>query len=113
LRECIGILLRMLYPVVPHVTHRLWNEMGYSTQGVLILGAPWPAVDEAALVQTEIDIVLQINGKLRGSITVAADASKEAIEAAALQSEVVQKALNSGSPKKVIVVLGRLVNIVV
>jgi leucyl-tRNA synthetase len=113
LRECIGILLRMLYPVVPHVTHRLWNEMGYSTQGTLILDAPWPAVDEAALVQTEIDIVLQINGKLRGSITVAADASKEAIEAAALQSEVVQKALNSGSPKKVIVVPGRLVNIVV
>jgi leucyl-tRNA synthetase len=113
LRECIGILLRMLYPVVPHVTHRLWNEMGYSTQGALILDAPWPAVDEAALVQTEIDIVLQINGKLRGSITVAADASKEAIEAAALQSEVAQKALNSGSPKKVIVVPGRLVNIVV
>jgi leucyl-tRNA synthetase len=113
LRECIGILLRMLYPVVPHVTHRLWMEMGYGNQGGLILDAPWPIVDEAALVKTEIELVLQVNGKLRGSITVAADASKEAIEAAALQSEIVLKALNGGSPKKVIVVPGRLVNIVV
>jgi len=113
LRECIGILLRMLYPVVPHLTHRLWVEMGYSNQDGLILDAPWPIVDEAALVKTEIDLVLQVNGKLRGSITVAADASKEAIEAAALQSDIAQKALNGGSPKKVIVVPGRLVNIVV
>jgi len=113
LRECIGILLRMLYPVVPHLTHRLWIEMGYSNQDGLILDAPWPIVDEAALVKKEIDLVLQVNGKLRGSMKVAADASKEAVEAAALQSEIVLKALNGGSPKKVIVVPGRLVNIVV
>ena len=113
LHECIGIMLRMLYPVVPHVTHRLWIEMGYSNQDGLILDAPWPEVDEAALVQTEIDLVLQVNGKLRGAITVPADASKQAIEAAALQSEIALKALNGGSPKKVIVVPGRLVNIVV
>jgi leucyl-tRNA synthetase len=113
LRECIGILLRMLYPVVPHVTHRLWMEMGYRNQDGLILDAPWPEVDEAALVKTEMELVLQVNGKLRGAITVAADASKEAIETAALQSEIAQKALNGGSPKKVIVVPGRLVNIVV
>jgi leucyl-tRNA synthetase len=113
LRECIGILLRMLYPVVPHLTHRLWIEMGYADASKFILDAPWPIVDESALVQTEIDLVLQVNGKLRGAITVAADASKEAIEAAALQSEIALKALNGGSPKKVIVVPGRLVNIVV
>jgi leucyl-tRNA synthetase len=113
LRECIGILLRMLYPVVPHLTHRLWIEMGYADVGNFILDAPWPEVDEAALVKTEIDLVLQVNGKLRGTITVAADASKEAIEVAALQSDVALKALNGGSPKKVIVVPGRLVNIVV
>jgi leucyl-tRNA synthetase len=113
LRECIGILLRMLYPVVPHLTHRLWLEMGYADGSSFILDAPWPTVDEAALVKTEIDLVLQVNGKLRGAITVAADASKEAIEAAALQSEIALKALNGGSPKKVIVVPGRLVNIVV
>jgi leucyl-tRNA synthetase len=113
LRECIGILLRMLYPVVPHLTHRLWIEMGYSNQDGLILDVPWPIVDEAALVKTEMDLVLQVNGKLRGSITVPAEANKEAIEVAALQSEIVLKALNGGSPKKVIVVPGRLVNIVV
>jgi leucyl-tRNA synthetase len=113
LHECIGIMLRMLYPIVPHVTHRLWMEMGYSNQGGLILDAPWPEVNEAALVQTEIDLVLQVNGKLRGAITVPADASKQAIEAAALQSEIALKALNGGSPKKVIVVPGRLVNIVI
>jgi len=117
LRECIGILLRMLYPVVPHLMHRLWMEMGYGNgngnSNSFILDAPWPIVDEAALVKTEIELVLQVNGKLRGSITVAADASKEAIEAAALQSEIALKALNGGSPKKVIVVPGRLVNIVV
>ena len=113
LRECISILLRMLYPVVPHLTHRLWIEMGYGNQDELILDAPWPEVDEAALVKTTMDLVLQVNGKLRGAITVAADASKEVIEAAALQSESALKALNGGSPKKVIVVPGRLVNIVV
>jgi leucyl-tRNA synthetase len=113
LRECVGILLRMLYPVVPHLTHRLWIEMGYSNQDGLILDAPWPIVDEAALMKTEMDLVLQVNGKLRGAITVATNASKEAIETAALQSDIVLKALNGGLPKKVIVVPGRLVNIVV
>jgi leucyl-tRNA synthetase len=113
LRECIGILLRMLYPVVPHLTHRLWIEMGYADVGNFILDAPWPEVDEAALVKTEIDLVLQVNGKLRGAITVAADASKEAIEVTALQSDIALKALNGGLPKKVIVVPGRLVNIVI
>jgi leucyl-tRNA synthetase len=113
LRECIGILLRMLYPVVPHLTHRLWLEMGYANCSSFILDAPCPTVDEAALVKTEMELVLQVNGKLRGAITVAADASKDTIEAAALQSEIALKALNGGSPKKVIVVPGRLVNIVV
>jgi leucyl-tRNA synthetase len=113
LRECIGILLRMLYPVVPHLTHRLWIEMGYADISQFILDAPWPEVDEAALVKTEMELVLQVNGKLRGAITVAADASKEAIEVVALQSDIALKALNGGSPKKVIVVPGRLVNIVV
>ena len=69
-------------------------------------------MDEAALVQTELTLMLQINGKLRGDIKVPADASKEQVEALALQSEPAQKALNRGTPKKVIVVPGRLVNIV-
>ena len=112
LRECLSILLRILYPVVPHLTHVLWRDMGYVKTFGPLLDAPWPVVDEAALVQTEITLMLQINGKLRGDIQVPADASKEQIEVLALQSEPAVKALNGGAPKKLIVVPGRLVNIV-
>jgi leucyl-tRNA synthetase len=86
--------------------------MGYTKKFVPLLDAAWPAVDEAALIQTEITLMLQINGKLRGDIRVPANATKEQIEALALQSEAATKALNGGAPKKVIVVPGRLVNIV-
>ncbi len=113
LRECLGILLRVLYPVVPHLTHALWNQLGYSSEYGLLLDAPWPAVDETALIQTELTLMLQINGKLRGDIRVPADAGKDQIESLALQSESVLKALNGGAPKKVIVVPGRLINVVV
>ena len=113
LRECLGILLRVLYPVVPHLTHALWNQLGYSSEYGVLLDAPWPAVDETALIQTELTLMLQINGKLRGDIRVPADAGKDQIESLALQSEPVLKALNGGTPKKVIVVPGRLINIVV
>ena len=112
LRECLGILLRVLYPVVPHLTHVLWKDLGYSKTYGPLLDAPWPSVDEAALVQTELTLMLQINGKLRGDIKVPADANKEQIEALALQSEPAVKALNGGNPKKVIVGPGRIVNIV-
>jgi leucyl-tRNA synthetase len=112
LRECLSILMRILYPVVPHLTHALWKEIRYEKSFGAHLDAPWPIVDEAALVQTELIIMLQINGKLRGEVRVPADASKEQIEALALQSEPVMKALNGAAPKKVIVVPGRLINIV-
>jgi leucyl-tRNA synthetase len=112
LRECLSILLRILYPVVPHLTHVLWKDIGYENHFASLLDAPWPDVDESALVQTEITLMLQINGKLRGDIRVPADASKEQIEALALQSEPALKALNGEAPKKIIVVPGRLVNIV-
>ena len=112
LRECLSILLRILYPVVPHLTHVLWKDIGYENHFASLLDAPWPEVDESALVQTEITLMLQINGKLRGDIRVPADASKEQIEALALQSDPALKALNGGAPKKIIVVPGRLVNIV-
>lgn len=112
LRECLSILLRVLYPVVPHLTHVLWQQMAYEKSFGSILDASWPAIDEAALVQTELTIMLQINGKLRGNIRVPADATKEQIETLALQSEPAVKALSGSKPKKVIVVPGRLVNIV-
>ena len=109
--EGFGILLRCLYPATPHITHVLWSELGYA--GVLgdLLDAPWPQVDASALQQDEIELVLQINGKLRGAILVPAGAAKEAIEAIAVASEPVKA---QGAPvKRVIVVPGRLVNVVV
>ena len=112
LYEGFGILLRCLYPATPHITHQLWSELGFA--GVLgdLLDAPWPQADEAALQQDEIELVLQINGKHRGAVLVPAGASKEAIEAAAVASEVVQKQANGAAVKRVIVVPGRLVNVV-
>ncbi|CAG2156238.1 Leucine--tRNA ligase [Cupriavidus campinensis] len=111
-REGFGILLRVLYPVVPHVTHALWQELGYAEQGGDLLDAAWPQVDEAALVRSEIELVLQVNGKVRGSLTVPADADRAAIEATAAASEIVAKFAAGAAPKKIVVVPGRLVNVV-
>ncbi|WP_439586382.1 leucine--tRNA ligase [Hydrogenophaga sp.] len=108
--EGFGILLRALYPATPHITHTLWSELGYSGE---LLDAPWPQADESALQRDEIELVLQVNGKLRGSVTVPAGADKAVIEAAALASEAFIKQAAGAAPKKVIVVPGRLVNIVV
>ncbi|HTH95708.1 MAG TPA: leucine--tRNA ligase, partial [Rhodocyclaceae bacterium] len=107
--EGFSILLRVLSPITPHITHALWADLGYGSD---ILAAPWPEVDESALVQDELELMVQINGKLRGSIKIAATADKAAIEAAALASEAAQKQLAGAAPKKVVVVPGRLVNIV-
>jgi len=111
--EGTSLLLRLLYPACPHITHALWTELGFARAVGDLLDAPWPAVDEKALVQDEIELVLQINGKLRGAITVAANADKAAIEAAALASEAFVKQAAGAAPKKVVVVPGRLVNVVV
>jgi leucyl-tRNA synthetase len=111
--EGFGILLRCLYPATPHIAHALWSELGYAKQLGDLLDAPWPQVDPNALVQDEIELMLQVNGKLRGSIVVPANADKAAIEQAALASEVFQKLANGAAPKKVIVVPGRLVNVVI
>jgi len=113
LREGYGILLRVLYPVCPHTTWALWNELGYAAEFGDLLDAPWPAVDEAALVQDEVELVLQINGRLRGSIRVSATASHAAIETAALASPDFLRFADGRPIRKVIVVPGRLVNIVV
>jgi len=113
LAEGLSILLRCIYPATPHIAHALWTGLGYSAQAGELLDAPWPRVDERALQRDELELVLQINGKLRGSVTVPASADKAAIEAAALTSEVFLKLANGAAPKKVVVVPGRLVNIVV
>ncbi|MDQ3059134.1 MAG: leucine--tRNA ligase [Pseudomonadota bacterium] len=113
LHEGLGILLRCLYPATPHLAHELWAELGYAVQYGELLDAPWPEVDASALQQDEIELMLQINGKLRGSVTVPAGADKAVIEAAALASEAFVKQAAGAPAKKVIVVPGRLVNIVV
>lgn len=113
LREGFGILLRVLYPVTPHVAHALWQQVGYAAKSGDLLDAPWPRVDEAALVQDEIELVLQVNGKHRGSVMVPAGADKAQIEQIVLASETFAKHAGGAAPKKVIVVPGRLVNVVV
>jgi leucyl-tRNA synthetase len=113
LHEGFNMLLRCLYPVTPHITHGLWSDLGYATYDGDLLDAPWPQVDAAALHKDEIELMLQINGKLRGSVTVGAAADKATIEAAALATDAFIKLAAGAPPKKVIVVPGRLVNIVV
>ncbi|MFG5780200.1 leucine--tRNA ligase [Comamonas sp. J-3] len=111
--EGFGVLLRALYPATPHLAQVLWNELGYDKAMGGLLDAAWPQVDPQALVQDEIQLMLQVNGKLRGSIVVAAGADKATIEAAALANEEFQKIAAGAAPKKIIVVPGRLVNVVV
>jgi leucyl-tRNA synthetase len=113
LAEGLGLLLRCLYPATPHITHAVWTGLGYAGQLGDLLDAAWPTVDQAALQQDEIELVLQVNGKLRGSVTVPASADKATIEAAALASDAFTKQANGAPHKKIIVVPGRLVNIVV
>ena len=113
LHEGFNILLRCLYPCAPHLAHALWVDLGYAKDHGDLLDAPWPQVDASALAQDEIELMLQINGKLRGSVTVSATADKQTIEAAALATDAFIKQAAGAAPKKVIVVPGRLVNIVV
>jgi leucyl-tRNA synthetase len=113
LKEAFGILLRTLYPAAPHIAHALWVDLRFDVAHGDIARAPWPQVDEDALVQDEIELVLQVSGKLRGSIRVPAGADRAAIEAAALASPEFLRFAEGKSAKKVVVVPGRLVNVVV
>jgi leucyl-tRNA synthetase len=108
--EGLSILLRVLSPIAPHITHQLWKDLGY---GADILKAPWPEPNPSALEQDEIELVLQVNGKLRGHVRAPKDAAREQIEQLALAHEAVAKFTNGQPVKKVIVVPGRLVNVVV
>jgi len=108
--EGLSILLRLLSPIAPHITHHLWRELEF---GEDIMRAPWPDPDPAALEQDEIELVVQVNGKLRGSIRVPKAADRGAIEQLALSNPNVQKFVAGQNVKKVVVVPGRLVNLVV
>ena len=109
-REGLSILLRLLSPITPHISQQLWSDLGYGDD---ILAAPWPEADEAALVQDEIELVIQVNGKLRGNITVAKTADKATLEKLALAHPAIEKYLAGAIPKKIVVVPGRLINFVV
>jgi leucyl-tRNA synthetase len=108
--EGLSILLRLQSPITPHLCHHLWRELGF---GQDVFGEAWPEADAAALVQDMVDLVLQMNGKTRGNISVPAQAAREEIEQLAVGSPLAQKHLNGQPPKKIVVVPGRLVNIVV
>jgi leucyl-tRNA synthetase len=110
LREGMSILLRLLAPIAPHIAQNLWREFGFGDD---MLEAGWPQVDESALVQDEVELVLQVNGKHRGSIQVPRTADKAAIERMALDHPNALKHIAGQTVKKIIVVPGRLVNIVV
>ena len=112
LAEGFSKLLRVLYPITPHVTHALWQGLGFAAVQGDLLDAPWPKPDPEALKQDEVELMLQINGKLRGAIHMPADADKAAIEQAALASETFLKHSGGQVVKRVIVVPGRLVNVV-
>jgi leucyl-tRNA synthetase len=112
LREGFSILLRILYPATPHIAHTLWSELGYSQGNGDLLDAPWPTVDPAALLQDEIELMLQVNGKLRGSVMVPSGASKDEIEALTLANETFVQFAAGAPIRRVIIVPGRLVNVV-
>ena len=109
-QEVLEDSVLLLAPIVPHIATALWQELRAGTR---LLDQPWPAVDAAALVQDSIQLVVQVNGKLRGHVFVPANATREQIEAFALGDETVAKFVAGQKPKKVVVVPGRLVNVVV
>ncbi len=112
-KEGLQILLRLLYPITPHISHQLWRDLGFESQLGEMLTAGWPEVDQSALIQDEIELVLQVNGKKRGDVRVPKDADRALIEKLAMQNPNVRKHVNGQPVKKVVVVPGRLVNVVV
>ncbi|EAR62999.1 leucine--tRNA ligase [Neptuniibacter caesariensis] len=110
MQEALEAATLLLAPIVPHISHQLWQELGHDSD---VLTAPWPIVDESALVQDTIQLVVQVNGKVRAKINVAADADEDVVLHTALADENVQKHMADKTIRKKIVVPGRLVNIVV
>jgi leucyl-tRNA synthetase len=108
-REGLSILLRLLSPIAPHVTHALWRELGH---GEDVLNAAWPEPDPAALARSLVTLVVQVNGKLRGQIEVSVDADRAAIEQAARAEPNVQRFVEGRPIRKIVIVPGKLVNMV-
>ena len=109
-REALESVVVMLSPIVPHICHALWQELGHESA---LIDQRWPEYDESAIERDLVEIVVQVNGKLRGRISVAVDTVKDEVEATALADENVQRFIGDNEVRKVIVVPGKLVNIVV
>ena len=109
-QEALEIAVIALSPMVPHVCHTLWHELGHPEA---LIDVRWPAVDTEALAQDAITLVVQVNGKLRGQITVPVEADEATVRAAALAEESVRKFVGEATPKKIVVVPRKLVNVVV
>ncbi len=109
MQEALEAMVLMLSPIVPHFCHAMWQSLGHSSA---IIDEAWPTVDESALLQDNIELIVQVNGKLRSKIQVATDADKDSIESQALQDANVQNHIEGKTVRKIIVVPGRLVNIV-
>ena len=110
IRGAFEMMLHAFAPMMPHLAEECWSHLGHTD---LLASRAWPDIDEALLVEDSVTLPVQINGKRRDEIVLPADASREAIEAAVLAMPVVQKALDGGTPRKLIVVPGRIVNVVV
>ncbi|MDX1696993.1 MAG: class I tRNA ligase family protein, partial [Thiohalobacterales bacterium] len=110
MQEALEMIVLMLAPIVPHITHTLWHALGHADA---VVDCAWPEVDQSALVQESVTLVVQVNGKVRGRVDVPADAAREAIESAVMAEGNVQRHMEGKTAKKVIVVPGKLVNIVV
>ena len=108
--ETVKTFLRLLSPYAPHLAEELWARLG---EDELIAHAPWPVHEEALCLDEEITVVVQINGKKRDELRVPRDADRETVERLALAAENVRRHLGGKTPKRVIVVPGRLVNLVV
>ena len=109
-QEVLELVVLMLSPIIPHMSHALWNLLGHSEAVVDVV---WPQVDEAALEKDTMELVVQVNGKRRGNIEVAATASKDEIEQTAMQDGQIKRFLDGKQVQRVIIVPGRLINIVV
>ena len=110
LREAVNILVRLFHPMMPHLAEECWALLGHDD---LVAQAPWPQLEPALLVEDTLTLPIQINGKKRADVTVPRDAGEAEIKAAVLGLDAVKKALDGKPPKKVIIVPGRIINVVV
>jgi leucyl-tRNA synthetase len=110
IQESLEIIIAVMAPIVPHFSHVLWQHLGHSGA---IIDATWPAVDPTALAQDSVLVVVQVNGKLRAKLEVAKELAKDELEKLALENETVKRFTDAGTIRKVIVIPGKLVNIVV